>query len=108
VTTTLAVAMIYVSFKIALVVLRRHADDADAAVARSWARALVASLAALSVTLLAAPAAGAPLFWVYVGLAGALYQATRAHDPTFAVRVGWRDLVRVAILDGGIWALTCL
>lgn len=107
-TVLLASVMLYLSLKVAIVILRAYADDPDAAVARSWARALIASLAALVVALFVAPAAGPLLFCIYTGLAAALYQATRAHDPSFAVRFGGRDLVRLVIFDVGILALACL
>jgi hypothetical protein len=55
-------------------------------VARTWARALAVSLAIVSLGLLFLPAGHHVLFWVYSGLAGALYQATRAHDPQFSLR----------------------
>jgi hypothetical protein len=78
--------MIYVSFKIIVAVRRQYADDTVAAVARTWARALAVSLAIVSVGLWFLPAGHHVLFWVYSGLAGALYQATRAHDPQFSLR----------------------
>jgi len=74
-------AILYLSFKIAVVVLDRYSDDADAAVARVWARALVAALAGLTAGLAFVPPDRHALFWIYTGLAGALYQAARAHDP---------------------------
>ena len=39
------------------------------------------------------------VFWIYIALAGALYQATRAHDPTFDVRLDRDDLVRIVLID---------
>jgi hypothetical protein len=104
----LASALVYVSFKILVVVLREYADDSAAAVARTWARALVASLAGLSVALVFLPPAHDLALFLYTGLAGALYQATRAHDPKLAIRFDRRDLVRLAAIDAGILGALCL
>ncbi|HEY2747028.1 MAG TPA: hypothetical protein VGL86_20540, partial [Polyangia bacterium] len=75
-----AVPMLFLSFKIAAVLLGRYREDNDAAVARVWARALLALLAGLTAGLAFVPPERHAIFWIYTGLAGALYQAARAHD----------------------------
>ncbi len=72
--------MLFLSFKIAVVLLARYRDETDAAVARIWARALLAALAGLTAGLVFVPPDRHALFWIYTGLVGALYQAARAHD----------------------------
>ena len=62
----------FLSFKTAARPASRYADDRDAAVARTWARALLAALAGLAVGLLFVPPGHGAVFWIYTGLAGAL------------------------------------
>ncbi|HEX9102754.1 MAG TPA: O-antigen ligase family protein [Polyangia bacterium] len=92
-------ALLYLSFKILATILRRYADDRDAAVARAWAVALLASLAGMSIGVFFLSFCYHVVFWIYIGLVGALYQATRAHDPTLEVRLDGTDLVRLAVID---------
>ena len=92
-------ALLYLSFKIVVTVLRRYADDADAAVARTWALAILASLAGMAIGVFFLSFCYHEVFWIYVALAGALYQATRAHDHTFEVQLDRADLLRIAIID---------
>jgi hypothetical protein len=83
----LAGALIFVSLRILAGVRRLYADDSAAAVARTWAQALQASLAGVAAAVLLFPAVDPALLWIYSGLAGALYQATRAHDPKLRVGI---------------------
>jgi len=92
-------ALLYLSFKILVTILRRYADDRDAAVARSWAMALLASMAGMSVGIFFLSFCYSVVFWIYLGLVGALYQAVRAHDPKLEVRLDRHDLVRIALID---------
>jgi hypothetical protein len=85
-TLLLGAVMLWAALSIPRAVRRAYADEADAAVARSWARALRPSLIVVAAAFFVAPAAAARLFWIYTGLAGALYQAARAHDPSFRLR----------------------
>ncbi len=105
-------ALLYLSFKILITILRRYADDRDAAVARSWALALLASLAGMSIGIFFLSFCYHFVFWFYVALVGALYQATRAHDPKLEVRLDRGDFARLVAIDVGIvvvlWAYTTL
>jgi hypothetical protein len=85
-TIVLGALLVLGSLRIARAVLREHADDPDAAVACTWARALRVALVVVAASCALAPAAAAGLVWIFGGLAGALYQATRAHDPHFVLR----------------------
>ena len=76
-----AAVVLFLSFKIAVVLLRRYAGEPEANAARTWARALLAALAGVAVGLFFVPPGGSAVFWIYAGLSAALYQATRAHDP---------------------------
>ena len=105
-------SMLYLSIKVVLTILRRYADDADAAVARLWAWALLASLAGMSIGAFILSFCYHAVFWIYVGLVGGLYQATRAHDPKLEIHFQRRDLFRIAAIDAaivaGLWVCTAL
>jgi len=88
-------AIAYVSVKIPVQALRAQLTP----VARTWATALLASTTGLLVGSMFLSYAYKDVFWVYVGLTGALYGAIRRHDPSFAVRFGLRDLVVVSFVD---------
>ncbi len=108
----LSTALLYLSGKIAITILRRYADDRDAAVARTWALALLASLAGMSIGIFFLSFCYHFVFWFYIAFAGALHQATRAHDPKLDVRMERRDWLRLAAIDIGIvaflWIYTTL
>lgn len=90
--------LLYISFKTVLTILIRFADDPAAAVARAWALALLASLGGMSVGIFFLSFCYHIVFWVYMGLCGALFQACRAHDPTFTVPFEQRDFWRVVAI----------
>jgi hypothetical protein len=85
-------------------VRRLDAATASAAVgvARPWAMALLAAFAGLCVGIFFLSFAYHYLLWIYIGLAGALFSAVRAHDTNFRVRFGWKDLAFVIAADLGI------
>jgi hypothetical protein len=87
--------VLYLSAKIPLAGLRRLEDPA----ARSWALALFASWLGLLAGLFFRAQAGA-LVWIFAGLSGAFYSATRSHDPDFQVRLGWGELLALLAADG--------
>ena len=45
------------------------------------------------------------VLWVFFGLAGAFYTATKLHDREFVVRFGWRDAVLLAASNLALLAL---
>jgi len=99
-------AILYVSLKIPVTLLRRISanvpvavEPAALAVFKPWAMALVAALSGLLVGIFFLSFAYHYVLWVYVGLSGALYSAVRRHDPEFEVGFGWRDLWLVAAVD---------
>ena len=107
-------SIVYVSAKIPVAVLRHVPADpalalgAGASVARPWAMALLAAFAGLSVGIFFLSFSYHYVFWIYVGLSGALYSATRTHDPTFRVRFELRDFVAVVLADLGIIVMVYL
>jgi O-antigen ligase len=105
-------SVLYLSFKIVVEVLRRYADEPGAAVARTWAMALLASLTGMVVGIFFLSFCYHIVFWVYMGLCGALYQACRARDPDLRVRLDGGDWIKIAAIDVGliavIWIYTSL
>ncbi len=88
---------VYLSYKIPIAVLRRYAGNPEAAVARTWAMAILAALAGMAVGSMFLSFAYQHFAWIYMGLAGALYAAVKRHDPNFEVRVGPFDVAAVAV-----------
>jgi hypothetical protein len=86
----------YVALKVPIQVLRA----CRVPVARTWALALLASTAGLLIGSMFLSYAFKSVFWLYIALTGALYQAVRQHDPGFEVGFGFRDLVRVSLICG--------
>jgi O-antigen ligase len=88
-------SILYVSVKIAVAALGTR----GAPVGRSWAVAVLSSIAGILVGSAFLSYAYKTLLWMYVGVSGVLYQAHARHDPSFDVRFGLRDLVAVAAID---------
>jgi O-antigen ligase len=88
-------AVIYVSLKIPLQVLR-DVDQPGGAVARTWALALLASTAAATVGCMFLSFNYHFVLWIYVGMTASLATCVARHQPSFRVRFGVRDLVVVA------------
>jgi hypothetical protein len=89
------VGVLYTSFKIVVLALRRYRGRADGVVPYEWARALRASLCGIAVGTNFLSLGYHPVIWVYFALPGAFYLAARRHDPEFRVSFGWRDLLAV-------------
>lgn len=68
-----------------------------APVARTWAVALLASMAGLLVGSFFLSFAYKSALWILVGMTGALHHAIRLHDPSFQVKFGGRDLAAVSL-----------
>ncbi|HWM87848.1 MAG TPA: O-antigen ligase family protein [Kofleriaceae bacterium] len=99
-------AVLYVSVKTLLMAVMRYRGVEEARVAQSWGLALLASVAGLCVGIFFLSFAWHHLFWIYMGLVGAYYQAIRTHDPEFRVRMGWLDWGAIAGL--GLVVMTML
>ncbi len=89
-------SVLYLSIKIPLAALRRYAGRPDAAVAATWAMALLALLAGLYVGSFFLSFTWHHVLWIHLGLSGALYSAIRSHDSEFTVRYGPLDMLGVA------------
>lgn len=91
-------AIVYIAVKIPLAALRADLPP----VAKSWALALLASMAGLLVGSLFLSFAYKDVFWIFIGLTGVLYQAIQRHDRGFRVEFGLRDLGILALVDGAL------
>jgi hypothetical protein len=91
-------SIVYVAIKIPVQALRARV----APVGRSWALAMLASLAGMVVGSFFLSYTYKNVFWLYVGLSGVLYAAIRRHDPSFEVRFGVRDLAVVGVVDTAV------
>jgi hypothetical protein len=101
--------VVYLSFKIPVQALRDGRSGAPGALAPaalSWSLALLAALAGMLAGMMLLSYVFKELFWIYVGLSGALYQAIRRHVPSFRVAFGGRDLARVVAVDAALLAAT--
>jgi hypothetical protein len=107
-------AVLYVSAKIPIEVLRRFPrprrgePDDEAQVARRWAMAYLAAFAGLVVGIFFLSFAYHYVLWIYFGLAGGLYSAVRTHAPWFRVRLRGLDAAAIVLIDGAIIALVYL
>jgi hypothetical protein len=101
---------IYCSFKLLLQIYRGLADRPEAAVARTWAIALLASFAGSVTSMLFLSIPRHAILWLLVGLTGGLYAAVRVHDPNFELRFARRDFAAVGAIDAGfvVWLIVYL
>ncbi len=90
---------LYLSMKILVVALRRYAGRPEAQVAMTWAMALLASYCGLLVGIFFLSFSYHVVLFVYLGLAGAFYNACRRHDPEFEVRYSLLDAGFVMAAD---------
>jgi hypothetical protein len=90
---------LYLGFKALIRIQIDFASRPEAAVARSWATALLASLAGLAVSSAFLSVTYHVVVWTFLGLTAGLYGIVRTHDPTWKVRFGLRDMFLVATLD---------
>jgi O-antigen ligase len=91
--------MLWLALKVPVQVLRQFGGHPDAAIARTWAMALLAAMGGLIVGIFFLSWCYHPVLWIYFGLIAALYSAVKAHDPHWDVRFGWADLGAVLAID---------
>ncbi len=87
----LFLAILYVSFKICFVALRRYAVGEEARVARVWAMAFLAALAGVAVGSFFLSFTYHQVLWIHLGLSGALYAVIRRHDAGFQVAISFTE-----------------
>jgi len=92
-------AAAYYAVKMAYQAQSQLSNRPEAATARSWATALLATLAGMVISSVFLSLTFHPILWINLGLVGALYAAIRNHDPSFRVRFGRKDFAFVAVFD---------
>jgi hypothetical protein len=92
-------AAVYYAIKVTVQAQIQLAGRPEAATARSWSMALLASLVALVASAVFLTLTFHAILWINLGLAGALYAAIRSHEPSFRVGFGWKDVGAVAAFD---------
>ena len=97
-------AAMYVAIKMTLRMQTVLEQRPETAAARTWATALLASLVGMLVSSFFLSIAYHAILWMFLGLAAALYNAVRAHDPQFRISFGRRDLALVFGIDTAIVA----
>jgi len=97
--------ILWTSFKIPLMVLKRPASAAQTAELKSLAMALLVSLAGIAVGIFFLSFTYKQLLFVWFGLAGAMYRVVKQSDSSFEVKIGWKDVVGVVGGDLTILAL---
>jgi O-antigen ligase len=90
---------IYFAIKVTVRVQTDLRDLPEAATARSWAMALMASMVGLVTSAVFLSLTYHPILWIFLGMIGALYASVRKHQPDFRVAFRLRDLVLVSGLD---------
>lgn len=95
-------ALLWLSIKIPVRVLR-EADQLGAPQnARTWALALLAALVAMAGGMAFLSYAYKELLWIYLGLSAALFQSVRRHAPAFDVSLDLRDIGGILAADVGL------
>jgi O-antigen ligase len=91
--------VLWLSMKVPVQILREFGNEPDAAIARTWAVALLAIMAGLIVGIFFLSWCYHPVLWIYLGFTAALFSAVKAHRPDWDVRFGWNDLFAVIAVD---------
>jgi hypothetical protein len=93
--------LVYTSVKIPWLVASRPPAGLDEAF-RPFALALVVAFAGILVGVFFLSFCYKALLFVFFGLSGALYGAVRRACPEFDVRVSWREVARLAVVDAAV------
>lgn len=93
----LFLAILYISFKISILALKRYDRSPEAKIAGIWAMAMLASFAGVTIGSFFLSFTYHQVLWIYLGLSAALYAVIRRHDATFVVKVGLFEKVLVGM-----------
>src|SRR5262249_55440288 len=100
--------VLYVAAKLLIRIQLDLATRPEAAAARAWATAIMASLAGLLVSAAFLSIPFHAILWTFLGLPGALYAAVREHEPEYRVPFTLKDFIYVVIADIALVAGTAL
>jgi hypothetical protein len=90
--------LLWTSIKIPLMIVRRPPENLDPML-RAIAVALLVSLLGVAVGIFFLSFTYKQLFFVWLGISGALYGAVKKDDPTFEVRAGAKDVFGLIVAD---------
>ena len=99
-------AQSYVAFKLLIKVRQATKDKPEARAAYLWSEALLASNVGMHVGICFLSFCYHFIYWIFIGLAGAVYKTAQAHDPEIKVRFTRKDWVLHSLISGGwlgIW-----
>ncbi len=92
----LFLTMLYLSFKICIVAVRRYDKSEEAKIAGIWAMAMLAAFCGVSIGSFFLSFTYHQVLWIYLGLSGALYAVIRHHDGSFKVTLRLSEKVLLA------------
>jgi hypothetical protein len=98
----------YTTFRLLLAVRNLTKDKPEARVAQIWSEALIASHVTLHIGIMFLSFNYHPIYWIYSGLASAVYKSTQSHIPSFEIPITKRDHIRHGTISAavlGFWKL---
>ncbi len=93
--------VLYTSFKIIILGMKKYAGNPEARIASVWSMGLLAAFVGCCVGSFFLSFTYHNVLWIFIGLTGAYWSAVRRHDPSFEVKVTFRDAVYCALLNVG-------
>lgn len=91
-------AVVYFAFKVPMTLLSGRSNAPP--LVRLWATALLSAMCGLMVSSMFLSFSDHNIFWIYLGLVGALYAGARELMPDFRVASTAKDLLAVVAIDG--------
>lgn len=92
----------YLSFKILIKAREATKNKPEARVAFFWAEAILASQVGLHIGITFLSFCYHFVYWIYLGLSGAVYKAVQSHDPDFEVKFTGKDAGILGVI-GTAW-----
>jgi len=93
----LFLAMLYLSFKIPIVALRKYGHSEEGKIAATWAMAMLAAFCGVSIGSFFLSFTYHQVLWIYMGLSAALYAVIRRHDASFVIKIGFSEKILVGL-----------
>ena len=98
------VCVMWLSIKIPLTAVYDLEEVPGAEAGRTWALALLAALASMTLGVFFLSFNYHYVLWLFVGLTGAFFMAVKGHIPDWRVHFGWKDVAGVTVISVGIIA----
>ncbi|MBW2734176.1 MAG: O-antigen ligase family protein [Deltaproteobacteria bacterium] len=106
--TVIWYGLAYVTFKTLIAARSAVKDKPEARAAKYWAEAMLASQVALHIGIAFLSFCYHAVYWIYIGLVGAVYKAVQSHMPEWDVKFTRRDWGLLGALTSamlGFWKL---